>query len=690
MYADDTAILCAGNDIATAQRRAQRAADTLVQWATAAKMRVAGEKTQVLALSQAPRDATDCAIKVAGEVVTCGEKLKLLGVTLERTLHFGAHCKSLRSKTRPRIAQLRKLTGRSWGLKEEQLRTVASGYVRGPLKHAAAAWLPATPASNVEVLEREVRAAGRVITGCPTSTRKHALVAEAGQVTVDARRRTLAARFLAKARALPAADPLRIIADAAVPRRLSSVTGWREVGLEVWRAAGVTSPIEPALTRRLPPWSSPAGVTFRLDIGPGLPLGAGAQKKKEVADNYLAALPQRATWVWTDGSAEGGVTNGGAGALIEFPDGETAELREATGRLCSSYRAEMVALRAALTHLREHPAHDEDSVVLCTDSQAALAKLRRGPPGQEAPIGAEIWRLLAGLASADRPFILQWVPSHCGLPGNERADTLAGQASALPQDDVPVDARTVHRAAARVARSHAIAHWPPGWYRSLMAGRLPPPVRRFERETAVDIHQIRAGHWSGSTLHSVPPSHRPKSGARLRPVCRAPVPGELVPGVRRGAGLAGAHLETLPGTDDYAVPFIRHHLPVLRGRQAGRRGGGPGGGHQVPTEPTGYDPLSGSGGNYNNNNNLDTDAFAEWLLELRNSPKADGRSGSTGSVRSTSRIDSSRSSRLVRQVLAGERRRLATGEQQSSGAERLTTTTPLHVCTALCSWVSVF
>ena len=168
MYAVDTATLCAGNDIATAQRRAQRAADTLVQWATSAKMRVAGEKTQVLVLSQAPRDATDCAIKVAGEVVTCGEKLKLLGVTLERTLHFGAYCKSLRSKTRPRIAQLRKLTGRSWGLKEEQLRNVASGYVRGPMEHAAAAWLPATLASHVEVLEREVRAAARVITGCPS------------------------------------------------------------------------------------------------------------------------------------------------------------------------------------------------------------------------------------------------------------------------------------------------------------------------------------------------------------------------------------------------------------------------------------------------------------------------------------------------------------------------------------------
>ena len=110
----------------------------------------------------------------------------------------------------------------------------------------------------------QVRAAARVITGCPISTRKHALVAEAGQVTVDARRRTLAARFLAKARglALPAAAPLRTIADATVPRQLSSVTGWREVEVWpyswpswVWRATGVTSPIEPAMTHRLPPWS---------------------------------------------------------------------------------------------------------------------------------------------------------------------------------------------------------------------------------------------------------------------------------------------------------------------------------------------------------------------------------------------------------------------------------------------------
>ena len=59
-------------------------------------MRVASEKTQVLVLSQTPKDAVECSIKVAGETVTAGAQLKLLGVTLDRTLHFGAHCRNLR------------------------------------------------------------------------------------------------------------------------------------------------------------------------------------------------------------------------------------------------------------------------------------------------------------------------------------------------------------------------------------------------------------------------------------------------------------------------------------------------------------------------------------------------------------------------------------------------------------------
>ena len=144
MYADDTATLCAGADIERARRRAQQAADALVKWARSSKVVISGGKKQVLVLSQWFRDAVDLSIRVDRAKVTAGDTLNLLGVSLDRLLSFGSHCKRLRRGTRPRLEHLRRLTGRSWGLEEQHLRTVANGYICCALEHATAAWIPAT------------------------------------------------------------------------------------------------------------------------------------------------------------------------------------------------------------------------------------------------------------------------------------------------------------------------------------------------------------------------------------------------------------------------------------------------------------------------------------------------------------------------------------------------------------------
>ena len=155
------------------------------------------------------------------------------GATSSANFHWGGaaspaipldpplNCRTLRARARPRTAQLRRLTGRSWGHEERQLRVVASGYVRGAPEHKAAAWLPATSTTHVELSGREMRAADRTITSCPLSTPSHAVMAEAGMLPMAARRTVLAARFLAKARALPEGDPFRPVADAD-PRTGSS------------------------------------------------------------------------------------------------------------------------------------------------------------------------------------------------------------------------------------------------------------------------------------------------------------------------------------------------------------------------------------------------------------------------------------------------------------------------------------
>ena len=77
---------------------------------------------------------------------------------------------------------------------------------------------------------------------------------------------------------------------------------------------------------------------------------------------------------------------------------------------------------------------------------------------------------LAGPALGAHRIHLQWVPSHCDLERNERADTLAKETPQLPQDEAALDIRVVHRAAART-RARATASWPQGWYRPLMGAR---------------------------------------------------------------------------------------------------------------------------------------------------------------------------------------------------------------------------
>ncbi|KAF0288946.1 RNA-directed DNA polymerase from mobile element jockey [Amphibalanus amphitrite] len=515
MYADDTATVSAGPNIQMALSRAQQSADMMARWATKNKMNIAGHKTQILVLSQWAPDAKNVTLKVAGSDVTATSHVKLLGVTLDRLLHFGEHCASLRRKVRPRTAQLRKLTGHSWGLREHHLRTVANGYVRGALEYAAAAWLPAASPSHVELVDRELRAAARAVTGCPMSTPTHGLMAEAGMATAEMRRTTLATRMVMRAASLPPDDPLRAVATATQHSRLSAVRGWRELGRNTLRDLGALDvPVEPSLAATLPPWTPTEGVSIAPTAGPACARGRSDESRRTAAEDLLEKLPgaERAIWIWSDGSATGGVTSGGGGAHITLPNGNTEEVRTPAGVYCSSTRAELVALRDALAKIVEieqedaAPAGGDDPIIACLDSRAALMTLESGPAAQTTQLGATIWQQLLLLVERGRPVHLQWVPAHCGLAGNERADAIAKEAAGMDQSNAPIDTRSATRAAARSARRQWQRAWPDGWYKEIFGEEhLPGPVSGDNRMAAVDTHQLRAGHWSQSAqyLHRI-------------------------------------------------------------------------------------------------------------------------------------------------------------------------------------------
>ena len=77
--------------------------------------------------------------------------------------------------------------------------------------------------------------------------------------------------------------------------------------------------MEERLHVTIPPWMYGVRVHFRLDIGAPSSETRPTPSVDELRRPHLATLPADAVWVWSDGSAEGGVSAGRSSALTVLP-----------------------------------------------------------------------------------------------------------------------------------------------------------------------------------------------------------------------------------------------------------------------------------------------------------------------------------------------------------------------------------
>ena len=133
--------------------------------------------------------------------------------------------------------------------------------------------------------------------------------------------------------------------------------------------------------------------------------------------------------IYTDGSSTNAVANGGAGILLQFPDGQSTAVSVATGRHSTNYHAETEALVQAAVMVQSSEDHCQQ-VVFLTDALSVLQALEND----------KLPHLTSALQQVRRTrrVVLQWVPAHCGVPGNERADELdkAGAQENQPENSV--------------------------------------------------------------------------------------------------------------------------------------------------------------------------------------------------------------------------------------------------------------
>ena len=158
--------------------------------------------------------------------------------------------------------------------------------------------------------------------------------------------------------------------------------------------------------------------------------------RPEAAKHAIDRLPPSEVTIWSDGSAREGTSDGGAGALIKLHvlDRDVV-VRAPAGAACSSLRAELMAMREALssvTHLEAQELDQVRSLCLLTDSRSGLQLLRRGAAGQTMALAADLWGLLHALADRGVTSTLQWSRATPGSKGTRLPTALP----AKPQQKV--------------------------------------------------------------------------------------------------------------------------------------------------------------------------------------------------------------------------------------------------------------
>ncbi|KAJ4441067.1 hypothetical protein ANN_10917 [Periplaneta americana] len=121
------------------------------------------------------------------------------------------------------------------------------------------------------------------------------------------------------------------------------------------------------------------------------------------------------------------------GSLISREQGASAgvtcclfSLYRSLGYGTTSFDGEISAVSESLRNLLCHINKFKNAVILSDSKAAILSIVSKHTPSFQT---AEITKMLSQLISLNKRIVFQWIPSHCGILGNENADALAKKGS---------------------------------------------------------------------------------------------------------------------------------------------------------------------------------------------------------------------------------------------------------------------
>ena len=418
LYADDLVLYCTEEHATTARYRMQIALDKLTAWSKrwCVAINMDKDKTSATLFTLTAQKAGT--LTLGDQQLGYKDEQTHLGITFDKRLTWKKQIENAESKARRKLGIMRKLAGTEWGANERILNQVYKGTVRPHLEYGSSAYMTAAQ-THRDTLEKVQNQALRIITGAVRSTPIEKMQQITGIPPLKQRRNSKALIQFIKAKAMKE-HPMHDRTENLGPSRLHRSNFIRESKtLQRSIQEQIPTKVENIKPTGDPPnrEEQPKNITICTTVPQ---LGAKDETSKEIQKSLTLEMigeryPQEAwTHIYTDGSATNAIRNGGAGVFIQNPD-ERIAIAQPTGVYCSNYKAEVEALTIAANTVK-NPTDTRKQIVFFTDALSVLKTLD----------GGGLPSLQAALQSIKcHALVLQWIPAHCGVKGNEEADRLA-------------------------------------------------------------------------------------------------------------------------------------------------------------------------------------------------------------------------------------------------------------------------
>lgn len=507
MYADDIIIYSRGVDVDLSVTSLQQSFDTLRNWLEQLGLDISLPKTQYTIFSRKRTVLQAKPSIVLGELeLKPLDGIKYLGIVLDQKLYWHPHISSLVIKAKRALNVLRVLSGVSWGPSPSSLLLVTVSLIGGYLRWGAPFFLRAGKV-HLLALDRVFYSAIRVSLGAMRTTPLAILLSEAGLSHPDLMRAECAHQFILRNAQWKDNPFMRSIGSLMDEfKRPNKKLNISKCGLlEAFVSTG-------GLRDLIRKSSRPSYLDLswdqimwegEVDVELGQNLKESEFPQLDLND-HLDSTQLAISPIYTDASFNGLTQNGGIAYYVPGSNYRFAI------RISEFFSVSSMELLAVLYAIRHGIAFRLPNVIVLSDSKRSVEIMRGSILGkrklsvlaQETIVAAQQYNSL-GIGTIR----FLWSPAHCGITGNEIADSLAKSATRLPiQRHLFVGYEDLKEVIRRDLGHWRDVCWPffPIWnstnlYYRFINVKTPRPWFsgvQSDRKTITLINRIRTGHIS--------------------------------------------------------------------------------------------------------------------------------------------------------------------------------------------------